>query len=44
LYTRVAANRDVDDLGEVRGILAKLTTEAEGKEEECGTFAHAMDW
>jgi DNA polymerase zeta len=46
LYTRTAANRDLEDLGEVRGILEKLRIDAEekGEEGDLGEFAHAMDW
>jgi DNA polymerase zeta len=45
LYTRVAANRDMEDLSEVRSILEKITLDAEDKAEgDLGEFGHALDW
>jgi hypothetical protein len=45
LYTRTAANRDLEDLGEVRSIMERLRIDAEETgEEEVREFEHAMEW
>jgi len=47
LYARVQAQRDVEDLGDVSEILAKLEVGAEEMEESevgQGAFDHAVDW
>jgi len=46
LYSRVQAQRDVEDLADVQGTLGRLEIEANDKEAagEDETFAFAQDW